>query len=268
MILAGIPVGVLIKAIAMGTFQLSGVIRPRNPAQGLANRDTLINVVNGVILFALKLLVINQLLVWFEVGLIDLSWIPSGPAQFLFALIVLDFTRYWVHYADHRVGFLWKFHRVHHSAETLDSTTGLRMHLVDFLQLVCIPATTFGLLFNTAQLEPWVLPAALAVADVFDAFEHANLRWSEEHWLVRAWGRVFNNPLFHSWHHTRDGSLCDGNYGNTLVIWDRMFGTEVTRPQPPALLGLEADQALDDQSLIGLQLLRRRPLRSDTSATA
>lgn len=264
---AGVPVGVAIKAVAMGVFQVAGVLRPRNPSQGLVNRDTVTNMVTGLGLFALKLALLNQILAWFAVGLIDMSWLPAGPAQFLFAFLVMDFTRYWVHYADHRVGFLWQFHRVHHSAETLDATTGLRMHVVDFLQLACIPVTTFGLLFNTQQLEPWVVPAALATADVFDAFQHSNMRWTETNPLVRLWGRVLNNPLFHSWHHTRDGSLCDGNYGNVLVIWDRLFGTEVTRPEPPPLLGLDESQALDDRSIIGLQLLRRRPSPAGTAAT-
>lgn len=266
--LAGIPVGLLVKATAMGFFQVMGVVRPRSPGQALFNHDSFVNLVTGFGLFALKLLVLTQALAYLEVGLIDVSWLPNGFAQFVFAFLVMDFTRYWVHYADHRVGFLWQFHRVHHSAETLDATTGLRMHVVDFLQLACIPVTTFGLLFNTSQLESWVIPAALATADVFDAFQHSNTRWLAANPLSRAWGTVLNNPLFHSWHHTRDGSLCDGNYGNVLVIWDKLFGTEVTRPEPPPLLGLEASQALDDRSILGLQLLRRRPASADAAAKA
>ena len=250
--------GVVVKAIAMVFFQTLGTVKPRVRGQGFLPRDAILNLINGVGLFALKLLVLNAALRWLDVGLVDLSWLPSGPAQFVFALVVLDFTRYWVHYADHRVPWLWTFHRVHHSAETLDSTTGLRMHLVDFLQLSCLPALTFGLIFNGHQLAPWVLPAAMAVADVFDAFEHSNTPWPATNPLARLWGKFFNNPLFHSWHHTRDGELCDGNYGNTLVIWDRMFGTDVTQAEPPPLLGLSADQAIEDQSLLGWQLLRRR----------
>lgn len=261
-------IGVLVKAAAMGVFQSAGVLRPRNPGQGFVHRDTVINVINGLILFGLKLAVLGALLSYLNIGLIKLDWLPAGPAQLVFAFLLLDFTRYWVHYADHRVPLLWRFHRVHHSAETLDATTGLRMHLVDFLQLSLIPVVLFGLLFDGRQLEPWVLPAALAIADVFDAFEHSNMRWSEKNPLTRAWGLVLNNPLFHSWHHTRDGALCDGNYGNTLVIWDRMFGTDVTRPEPPPLMGLEESQALDDRSVLGLQLLRPRAATRDSSATA
>jgi len=159
--------------------------------------------------------------------------------------------------AHHRVSWLWTFHRVHHSAETLDATTGLRMHLVDFLQLSLMPVVLFGVLLDTSGWATWVLPAALSVGAVSDAFQHGNIRWSPNHPLARAWNLVLNHPHFHVWHHTRDGHLCDGNYGNALVIWDRLFRTEVTQPTPPPLLGLEGDQALVD-SIVGWQLLRRR----------
>lgn len=258
-------IGVLIKAAAMLVFQTAGVVVPRNPGQGFVNRDTVINLTNGLILFALKFLVLSAVLNYLNIGLFDLRWLPEGPAQFVFAFLLLDFTRYWVHYADHRVPWLWTFHRVHHSSERLDATSGLRMHLVDFLQLASIPVVLFGLIFDGSTLAPWVLPAALAVADVFDAFQHSNVRWTLNNPLMRAWHRVLNNPLFHSWHHTRDGALCDGNYGNTLLLWDRLFKTEVTQPEPPVLMGLGGDQVIDDHSLIGLQLLRPREASQEAS---
>lgn len=251
-------IGIIIKAAAMLTFQSVALLWPRTANQGFLNRDTVINLVNGLILFALKYAFISSLLKQLEIGLFDLEWLPAGPAQLVFVFLLLDFTRYWVHYADHRVSWLWTFHRVHHSSERLDATSGLRMHLVDFLQLSLIPVFLFGVLFDGSTLAPWVLPSALAIGDVFDAFQHSNLRWSLQNPVARAWHTLLNNPLFHSWHHTRDGSLCDGNYGNTLLIWDRLFKTEVTQPEPPALLGLGGDQIIDDRSLIGLQLLRPR----------
>lgn len=260
-------IGVLIKALAMGTFQVAGVIRPRVADQPLVHRDALLNVANGLLLYAFKLGVLSWALARLDQGWVDLSWLPSGPAQLVFTFVLLDFTRYWVHYADHRVPWLWRFHRVHHSAERLDATTGLRMHVVDFLQLAAIPVVLFSLLFNGKQLDPWVLPAALAVADVMDAFEHANVRMDRTSPLVRAWSLLFNSPSFHCWHHTRDGALCDGNYGNTLVIWDRLFGTDVTQVQPPALYGIEENQALEN-SVLGWQLLRKRSTATQTSQRA
>ena len=249
--------GAVLQAGAMALFLVLGVVRPRVADQRLMNRDLLLNLANGALLFVVRVTLVAWVAAHSGVGLVDLSWLRVPALQLVAALVVLDFTRYWVHYADHRVPWLWTFHRVHHSAEVMDATTGLRMHVVDFLQLSAIPVVLFSIVFDTAGFSPWVEPAALGVGVFFDAIEHGNVRVDPKGTLFRAWNLLFNSPHFHSWHHTRDGARCDGNYGNTLVIWDRLFGTEVTGPLPPPLFGLERDQALEN-SLVGWHLLRRR----------
>jgi sterol desaturase/sphingolipid hydroxylase (fatty acid hydroxylase superfamily) len=243
-----------VQAGALVAGMAAGALWPREARTSLFTSESWINLLNGAMLFPLRiglgLLGIDQV----RFGLVDLTGLPA-VAQWAIAFLLLDFTRYWVHYADHRVPFLWKFHRVHHSAEQLDATTGFRMHVVDFFQLTAIPVVLFGVLFRFS--DGWVLPAALAIGIVADAAEHANVRFTLDTPFRRAWYAVFNNPLFHSWHHTRDGKICDGNYANALPLWDRLFGTDVSQPVPPELYGLEDAQALDP-SLPGLQLLRRR----------
>lgn len=242
------------QAVVLVLGLLAGQLWPREARSSFLTKESWVNLLNGLVLFPLRLLIgltgINAL----DVGLLDLTGLPAA-AQWLIAFLALDFVRYWVHYADHRVPWLWTFHRVHHSAEALDATTGFRMHVVDFLQLTAIPIVLFGVLFRISH--GWILPTALMVGIVADAAEHANVRFTLDSPIRRAWFAVFNNPLFHSWHHTRDGAICDGNYANALPIWDRLFGTDVTRPVPPELYGLEDKQAIA-QDIIGLQLLRHR----------
>ncbi len=242
---------------AMALFLVAGRLRPRVPGVPLVHRDLVLNLLNGLVLFAFAWAVIEPLTAGAEVGLVDGALLGPPAAQFLVAFLLLDFTRYWVHRADHRVPWLWTFHRVHHSAEVLDATTGLRMHLVDFVQLAAIPVLLFGVLIDTSGFAPWVVPAAMGVGVVMDAWQHANLRVDTSSALFRAWDALFNNPHFHCWHHTRDGELHDGNYGNTLTIWDRLFGSCVSRPEPPEAYGLDETQALDN-TLWGWHLLRRR----------
>lgn len=249
--------GALVQCGAIGTFLVLGTVFARNKGQGLVNRDTIINVTNGALLFGLRLAVIAGALQWLDVGVVDASIIANPWVQFGIAFVMLDFSRYWLHRAHHRVPFLWSFHRVHHMSERLDATSGLRMHVVDFVQLAFLPSVLFGALLNTSAWSGWSIAAALSVGAVFDAFQHANIRWNADGALGRVWGRVLNNPHFHAWHHTRDGSDCDGNYGNTLVIWDRMFGSVVTQPELPEAFGLEASQAIEN-SLLSMQMLRRR----------
>ncbi|MFZ5478650.1 MAG: sterol desaturase family protein [Myxococcota bacterium] len=242
------------QALVLAGGLAAGALWPREARPGLFTRETWVNLANGALLYPVRLLLVLAGIDQVDVGLVDLTGLHPG-LQFAIAFLALDFTRYWVHYLDHRVPFLWSFHRVHHSCEQLDSSSGFRMHLVDFLQLSAIPLVLFGVIFRVS--DGWVLPAALIVGIVADAMEHANVRFTLDTWWRRAWFRVFNNPLFHSWHHTRDGHLCDGNYANALPLWDRLFGTDVTRPEPPELYGLDETQALD-RGLVGMQLLRRR----------
>jgi sterol desaturase/sphingolipid hydroxylase (fatty acid hydroxylase superfamily) len=249
---ATLVVQVLALAVGLGC----GVLWPRRQ-KTLFTKESYINLLNGALLYparlGLGLLGLDQI----KVGLIPVGTLFHPALQFLFLFLMLDFTRYWVHYADHRVPWLWSFHRVHHSAESMDSTVGFRMHFVDFLQLTAIPVVLFGLIFDVSAFAPWTMPAALSVGIVADAFEHSNMEFKLDSWWKRLWFASFNNPLFHSWHHTRDGNLKDGNYANALPLWDRLFGTDVTSPEPPALFGIDGDQRIE-MSWIGLQLLTPR----------
>jgi sterol desaturase/sphingolipid hydroxylase (fatty acid hydroxylase superfamily) len=249
--------GAVVQGLAMGAFLLVGKVWPRDRALKLVNPAALRNLFNGLLLFGFRVTLIAQIAPALELGLWDPSWLKHPITQFIVGLLCLDFCRYWLHRAHHRVPWLWAFHRVHHSAESLDSTTGLRMHLVDFLQLALLPLVLFGLILDTAQWADWVLPSVLAVGVVFDAFEHGNIRWNPRHPFMKVWGKVLNHPHFHAWHHTQDALLCDGNYGNALVIWDKCFGTDVTQDDLPESLGLGPSQALEE-SLTGWWLLRRR----------
>ncbi|GMT12841.1 hypothetical protein PFISCL1PPCAC_4138, partial [Pristionchus fissidentatus] len=50
---------------------------------------------------------------------------------------------------------------------------------------------------------------------------------------------VFNTPSAHRVHHGRNPYCIDRNYGGTLIIWDRLFGTFTDeRPEEPVVYGL------------------------------
>jgi lathosterol oxidase len=159
------------------------------------------------------------------------------------------------------VPFLWQFHKVHHMAEQLDASTGLRMHAADFLQLSALPILLFGLLLDTSGWPAWIIIAVMGVGQVMDGFSHANTLMPEGPFF-RAWNLLFNSPNFHAWHHTRNGHIIDGNYSNTLIIWDRLFGTDVSHGRPPELYGVIEDRTLGND-LLSWWLLRPR-LRPQT----
>lgn len=248
--------GAVLQGVVMVAFLALGAAFPRGD-QPVLGRHTLVNLLTGALMFLVRVTLVAWVAARAELGLVDLAWLRWPAAQLLFAFLLIDFTRYWVHRLDHRVPWLWQFHRVHHSSERLDATAGLRMHFVDFLQLSAIPLVLFSVVFDVGSFAAWVLPLALGIGVVSDGFQHANLRLPYAHPFWQAWGRLLNNPHFHAWHHNDEGHRCDGNYGNTLTVWDRLFGSDVTRPELPRGLGLSPDQALQE-SVVGLQLLRPR----------
>ena len=110
----------------------------------------------------------------------------SSPA----ILFVADLTQYWVHRAFHRVPWLWRFHRIHHSAETMDWLAGSRLHLVDIAVtrgLSYVPVYVLG--FAEAPLFAYVVFVSIQAT-----FIHANLRF-ELRPAARAAGDAAVPPL-------------------------------------------------------------------------
>ena len=144
--------------------------------------------------------------------------VSSWPfvVQFMAILFLTDFVQYWVHRAFHRVPILWRFHRIHHSADVMDWLAGSRLHLVDV-------AVTRGLTYVPIYLLGFAEPplyAYVAFVSVQATFIHANVRF--RFGLLR-W--VLATPQFHHWHHGAEPEAVDKNFAVHLPLLDRLFGT-------------------------------------------
>jgi sterol desaturase/sphingolipid hydroxylase (fatty acid hydroxylase superfamily) len=131
-------------------------------------------------------------------------------------MALTDFAQYWLHRAFHRVPMFWRFHAVHHSAQTMDWVAGARMH---FLEIVCLRAVTATPAFAVG-FAPAALQAYLLIVYVYSTFIHANFGWNFDRigaWLV--------TPRFHHWHHGVDREAIDVNFAIHFPLYDRLFGT-------------------------------------------
>jgi len=161
-------------------------------------------------------------------------------AQLALLVLAADLVQYWTHRAFHELPWLWKFHAVHHSCETMDWLAGSRMHLVDALvtrSLVMVPLYLLGP--ARPALDAYVLFAALQAV-----LAHANvaLPFGPLKWLL-------TTPQYHHWHHSSEAAAIDTNYAAHVPLWDRLFGTfhmpadewphryGTTKPIPRTLLG-------------------------------
>ena len=59
--------------------------------------------------------------------------------QVVGAVLVADFTQYWVHRAFHTFPALWRIHAVHHSAEAMDWLAGSRPFFPDAVVTRALP---------------------------------------------------------------------------------------------------------------------------------
>lgn len=156
-------------------------------------------------------------------------WAPVALALSLF--VVDDFVRYYVHYAEHRVPALWELHKVHHSAEVLNFFTAERHHplsIVLFQMVGLIGVVAVNTIF-VAFFADKISLATLLGGNVFwvlsnllgGALRHSPVWLSfgprVERWLI--------SPAQHQIHHSTNPKHFDCNFGGSLAIWDRMFGT-------------------------------------------
>ena len=142
--------------------------------------------------------------------------VPQGPLGWLITFIAIDFVFYWYHRASHRVRFLWCAHVVHHSSEHMNLGTALRQSPTGpFTKaLFYWPLPLLG-------FDPLVIASAGALATLYGFWTHTQVvkkLWGPLEWL-------FVTPSHHRAHHGSNPEYVDRNYGNFLIVWDRLFGT-------------------------------------------
>lgn len=165
-----------------------------------------------------------------------MSWVfvvPNGAATWtgwphlLLMLLLLDVTLYGLHRLSHGVPLLWRFHALHHGDRILDAGTTWRHHPAEMI----ITGLMVGSIAGLAGVQPMEIGIYAVLAEVVQVIAHANLRVPSR--LARWASVVVVTPALHHAHHSPDVTFTDTNYGEVLVVWDRMFGTFNDRPCPP-----------------------------------
>jgi len=188
--------------------------------------DTLANLATGLgqVLFgvftgAFLLLLYDQ----FQAHFALVAWPKHSPIPWILAFVGVDFCYYWFHRCSHAVAALWAVHVVHHQSNEMNLSVALRQtYFSDFsslpffwpLPLLGVPKEAFFL--------------AVGVLSLYEALMHNQI-------IDRTgiWGFVFNCPMFHRLHHACDERYRDKNFGSTLIVWDRLFGSFVMQSTPP-----------------------------------
>lgn len=151
---------------------------------------------------------------------------------FLMYLLVLDFSDYWMHRAQHRWRWWWALHAVHHSQRQMSLWTDDRNHLLDDFVRDGVRAS-IALLIG---VEPAQFVGLIIAARMLQSLQHANVRWS-----LGAFGRLIVSPIFHRRHHAigvgHEGRYRGCNFAVLFPLWDMLFGTAdySTRVEPTGI---------------------------------
>lgn len=148
--------------------------------------------------------------------------LPVNAWTWIAALLLADFTYYWMHRFEHEIRVLWAYHSVHHSSPEFNLTTAFRLAWVESLVewVFFLPMILLG--FDLIQTL-----VALFVVVAYQTWIHTQ-KIGRLGWL----DRVFNTPSVHRVHHGANPEYLDKNYGGILILWDRLFGTYQAETEP------------------------------------
>lgn len=155
----------------------------------------------------------------------------SSLMMTLFLAAVADFALFLSHFFQHKIPWLWEFHKVHHSAEVMTPLTVYRMHPVDNILAFSLGGLLSGLALGCAYFfigHNFVFYNVAGVNVILILFylcgynlRHSHIWWSFGPIL----SRIFISPAQHQIHHSSAPEHFNKNLGFTFAFWDGWFGT-------------------------------------------
>ena len=142
----------------------------------------------------------------------------------IISVVLLDGLIYMQHVMFHAVPAFWRLHRVHHADMDFDVTTGARFHPIEILLSMLIKFAAILLLGPPL--------AAVVIFEVLlnatSMINHSNVRLPLG--LDRLLRVFIVTPDMHRVHHSHYAHETNSNFGFSLSLWDRLFGTYRAQP--------------------------------------
>ena len=149
----------------------------------------------------------------------DSSFGPAAwpiAAQLVLAILLGDLGAWAAHRWMHWSPTGWRLHAVHHTAGQLHVFAAGRTH--PFNSALVLTAETLPALL--LGLDPVTIALMTAFKSTNGQLQHANIDLRPG-WL----SSILTTCENHRWHHSTDARLGEHNFGNSTMIWDRLFGT-------------------------------------------
>src|SRR5437763_16292085 len=104
-------------------------------------------------------------------GVVHLVPLPAS-LEFALSFLLMDLAFYYLHIANHRVPFLWRFHNVHHIDPDLDVSTAFRFHFGE----IALSSVFSIVQVSVIGISPWAFAIYQIAFQVEVLFHHSNLR--------------------------------------------------------------------------------------------
>jgi sterol desaturase/sphingolipid hydroxylase (fatty acid hydroxylase superfamily) len=169
----------------------------------------------GALFMGIYVLVYENLRI-FEIGYVWWAWV--------LAFLLNDLAYYTDHRIAHRTGFFWALHIPHHSSREMNLLVSPRGSIFD-LRGVMSPCYFLVALIG---VPPLIFLAMKFFSNLWGIFNHTR--------LIHRMGileRFLATPANHRVHHGIEPKYLDKNYGQVLIIWDRLFGSWQPEEEEP-----------------------------------
>jgi sterol desaturase/sphingolipid hydroxylase (fatty acid hydroxylase superfamily) len=178
-------------------------------------------------------LILDPLLNSLDIGLRAVGYLPPNLEElvpvlqdapllaFLAYAVIIDFSLYWFHRAQHRLDWWWALHAVHHSQQRMSLWTDDRNHVLDGL----LEALWLALLAHLIGVPGAQFAAIIFLMKAVESLSHANVRFG----FGPLGDRLLVSPRFHRVHHGigvgHEGRARGCNFATLFPAWDMLFGT-------------------------------------------
>lgn len=164
----------------------------------------------------------------------------------IIGLLLLDLIgAYTVHFVEHKVKWMWRFHLIHHSDTFIDTTSANRHHPGESIFRLFFTVLAVGIV----GAPMWLVMLYQSVSVILSQFNHANIKLPS--WLDKGISLIIVSPNMHKVHHHYVQPYTDSNYGNIFSIWDRLFGTFKTLPPNQIRYGIDTHMSPEENNALG-----------------
>jgi sterol desaturase/sphingolipid hydroxylase (fatty acid hydroxylase superfamily) len=189
--------------------------------------DAWANVRNALFYSGFQTLVTGTIFVGIYVWLYEnarLFDVPFVWWGWIIAFLLNDLAYYTDHRISHRTGFFWAIHTTHHSSNEMNLLVANRGTVLDVGGAMSV---TYYLL-PIFGVHPAMFLACKFFANLWGIFNHTR--------RVKRMGlleEILATPANHRVHHGTEPKYLDRNYGQVLILWDRLFGSFQREEEEP-----------------------------------